>query len=198
MRRISEQLRADALTAGAAAQAQCRMAIVDGYDPARHCAKVRVMPENALSGWLPILAVWSGNGWGLFAPVTPGEQVMVYFQEGSKEAGFIAGRLFSTSDAPLPVPSGEFWLVHQSGSFLKLHNDGSVQLNTAGNLNATVGGKLVASASEFDLTGNLVVSGNITASGAISDAKSSMQAMRGTYDGHTHTANGAAPPTAQM
>lgn len=36
------------------------------------------------------------------------------------------------------------------------------------------------------LTGNLSVSGNITSGGQVSDVKSSMQAMRNTYNSHTH------------
>jgi hypothetical protein len=32
------------------------------------------------------------------------------------------------------VPSGEFWLVHQSGSYLKFTNDGDVLMNAARNM----------------------------------------------------------------
>jgi len=63
--------------------------------------------------------------------------VEVQFQEGDPEAGFVCQRFYNDSDRPLNVPSGEFWLVHQSGSLFKFHNDGSVEMQAATNLTAS-------------------------------------------------------------
>jgi len=175
-----------------------RVGIVSSYDPITYSAKVLIQPENTESGWLPISTPWSGNSWGMFCPPTPGDIVEVDFQEGGKEAGIIGQRHYGNVLNPLPVPSGEFWLVHKSGSFLKFHNDGSVALNTAGDLDATVSGqanltvsgKIVASAQEFDLTGNVKVTGDITASGDIYDlngAYGNVGHIRTVYDSHTHS-----------
>lgn len=174
-----------------------RFAIVTSYDPARYAAKVRIQPEDYETGFLPVATPWVGNGWGMFAPPTAGDVVEVHFQEGGKEAAYIALRFYGNIAQPLSVPSGEFWLVHKSGSFLKFNNDGSVELNTAGDLNATVGGqanltvtgKVVASAEEFDLNGNLIVTGDITATGEIYDenaTKGNIGHIRTIYDSHTH------------
>lgn len=175
-----------------------RFGIVTAYDPARYAAKVQVQPEGYETGFLPVTTPWVGNGWGMFAPPSVGDAVEVHFQEGGKDAAYIALRLYGNVAQPLSVPSGEFWLVHESGSFLKFKNDGSVEVNTAGDLDATVGGqanltvtgKVVASAAEFDLTGNLIVTGDITATGEIYDEngiKGHIGHIRTVYDSHTHS-----------
>lgn len=106
--------------------AQPRVGIVDGYNPTNFCVRVRLQPGDQITGWLPILTMWGGNGWGLFAPPQPGDVVKVLFQEGGKEAGVCLGRFFSNKTRPLNVPGGEFWLVHKTGSMVKLTNDGKV------------------------------------------------------------------------
>jgi phage baseplate assembly protein gpV len=174
-----------------------RIGIVSNYDPNTYSAKVYIQPEGTESGWLPVSTPWSGNGWGLFAPPSTGDIVEVDFQEGGKEAGIIGLRHFGDVLRPLAVPSGEGWLVHKSGSFLKFHNDGSVEMNTAQDLNVTVAGqanltvtgKVIASAQEFDLTGNLIVTGDIFATGDITDlngVSGTVGHIRTVYDSHTH------------
>ncbi|QEH36496.1 Phage-related baseplate assembly protein [Aquisphaera giovannonii] len=184
-----------------ARRAMPKTGIVTAYDPDHYCAKVELQPEGVETGWLPIRTPWSGNEWGMFCPPTPGDEVEVGFQEGGKQAGYVKLRAFGDRLRPLSVPAGEFWVVHKSGSFLKFKNDGSVELHAAEDLNATVAGqanlavtgKVVASATEFDLTGNVKVTGDITASGNIYDqngAKDHIGHIRDVYDGHTHPAPG--------
>lgn len=45
---------------------------------------------------------------------------------------------------------------------------------------------------------SLEVDGDITSTGNVADKIGTMQAMRQVYDGHSHSNNGAAPPTAKM
>jgi hypothetical protein len=134
-----------------------RMGIVDTYDPALYCAKVRLQPEDpdhperSLTGFLPIASEWVGNGWGLVCPPTAGDVVDVHFQEGGKNAGYISKRFFSSVTLPPMVssagaPSGEFWLVHQSGSFLKFTNDGKVTINSASDMDFISAGKIIMQA----------------------------------------------------
>jgi uncharacterized protein involved in type VI secretion and phage assembly len=115
-------------------QSLVRMGIVSSYDADHYAAKVRIQPEGHETGWLPVATPWVGNGWGLFAPPTEGDVVDVHFQEGGREAAFVSLRFFGDEAPPLSVPSGEFWLVHKSGSFVKFHNDGSVELSAASTL----------------------------------------------------------------
>lgn len=123
----------------AAASQDTRVATITSYNPATYAVKVQFQPSGVESGWLPIKTHWVGNGWGMQAGPTIGDLVTVAFQEGGHDAGVVIGALFNTQDQPMAVPSGEFWLQHKSGSFLKFLNNGDVQVVTSRDLLATVG-----------------------------------------------------------
>jgi phage baseplate assembly protein V len=195
--RIQNIMRREAARQGSQ-QALPKRGVVTAYDPNTYSAKVLIQPEGYETGFIPIGSEWVGSGWGLYCPPTPGDEVEINYQEGGKNAPYIGKRFYGNLAPPLNVPSGEFWLVHKSGTALKLTNDENASLNVAGNLNITVAGqvnltasgKVVASASEFDLTGNLIVTGNITATGDIFDnntSDGSMNHIRTIYDSHTHS-----------
>lgn len=161
MQGLLNAMRMQAMLAGNS-RVSTLMGKVKGYDPANYCAKVIIQPQNIETGWLPIASPWVGNGWGMVAPPTDGDIVMVVCQEGDINAGIISLRLFGDdARAPSGAPSGEFWLMHKSGSLLKFHNDGSVELTSNKNLTVTVGGdmnanvtgKAIITASEVDLIG---------------------------------------------
>ena len=82
---------------------------------------------------------------------------MVLAQEGNAEHGVIIGATFSTVQLPPVAPVGEFWLVHSSGSFIKLQNDGTIRMS-----------------------GDLYVSGNVY------DSHGPLSGLRAHYDEHTH------------
>ncbi|SOY56863.1 phage baseplate assembly protein V [Cupriavidus taiwanensis] len=116
--------------------AESRAGIVRSYDPDRAAARVEFVDRSNtsddealfISGWLPVTSPWVGNGWGMDAPPSPGDQVEVKFFGGSVENGYVCGRLYSDADRPPGAPSGEFWVVHKSGSSLKFKNDGTVEV----------------------------------------------------------------------
>ena len=195
--------------------AKPRIGIVTAYDPGNYMVKLLIQPEGVETGWLPVKSEWVGNGWGLFAPPSINDQVEIQFEGGSTEAGMSGQRFFTDQARPLGVQSGEFWLVHKSGSALKFHNDGTVDLVTSshlnatvgGNLNATVGGNLSAavtgtgtlSAASWNVTGactwtgNFTLAGNFLSSGTISDLNGShgdIGALRAAYDNHNHLVTG--------
>jgi phage baseplate assembly protein gpV len=176
-----------------ATQGKPRIGIIDSYDPNLYCAKVLLQPENVLTGFLPIGTEFVGNGWGLLFGPTVGDVVEVQYQEGGKNAGYIGKRFYSSVTVPPgPVPSGEVWLVHQCGSFIKLTNDTKLTVNAVGDLDATVGGatNLTSTGNVTMTTPNLIVNGNIIATGDITDqsetTNESMQAMRAKYNEHVH------------
>ena len=166
MQRLLNALKAQAgaLDQGAA---QPRFGVVASVDPSSATARVNLQPEGVLSGWLPVLTPWAGNGWGMMCLPSPGDQVLVLAHEGDADHGIIAGRAFSAAATPPVAPSGEFWLVHQSGTALKLVSDGTVQI-----------------------TGDLHVSGDVC------DAHGSLDRLRQHYDQHTHPGV-SGPPTPQ-
>jgi uncharacterized protein involved in type VI secretion and phage assembly len=140
-----------------AARGQARYGVVASFDPATYTARVLLQPEGVLSGWLPILSGWVGSGWGLAAPPAPGDQVLVLAQEGDAEHGIIAGRAFSAAAPPPQAPVGEMWLVHASGAFVKLQNDGTVRIG-----------------------------GDLHVAGRIFDQQGALDTLRQDYDAHTH------------
>jgi phage baseplate assembly protein gpV len=156
---------------------QPRFGIVASVDPARAAARVTLQPEGVLTGWLPILSGWVGPGWGMACPPSPGDQVLVLAQEGQSESGVIVGRAWSDQARPVAAPVGEFWLVHASGSFVKLCNDGSIRIQ-----------------------GNVTVAGNMTVTGDVTDGGGSLNRLRQHYDAHIHNdpqGGEVSPPTPQ-
>ncbi len=111
------------------ARALVMLGIVQSFDPNKYAVKVMLQPDGIETGWLPLTSIWIGNNWGLFAPPNPGDMVDVHFVEGSIEAGFVSQRFYNNQARPLAVLSGEFWLVHKSGSFIKFTNDQKLSLN---------------------------------------------------------------------
>lgn len=146
-----------------------RFGLVSSFDPKAYAARVLLQPENVLTGWLPVLSAWVGAGWGLAAPLVPGAQVLVIAQEGDAEQGVVVGAVWSTVDTPLAAPAGELWLQHEKGSFIKLLSDGTISL----------------SASQVNVTGNLVVSGDISDQNG---AHGTVAALRQAHDLHVHVA----------
>lgn len=146
---------------------QARFAVVSSFDSSAYAARVMLQPENVLSGWLPVLAGWIGAGWGMAAPLSPGDQVLVLGQEGDAEQAVVLGRLWSNAEPPPAAPVGELWLVHGSGAFIKLRNDGTIALQ----------------ASTVSIEGNLMVSGEISDLGG---AHGNLDALRQAYDRHVH------------
>jgi phage gp45-like len=107
---------------------QIKFGTVTSVNSQKATARVLIQPDGVLSGWLPVLSQWVGSGWGMICLPNPGDQVLLVPHEGDLEQGIIIGRSFSSKQLPPVAPGGEFWLVHQSGSFLKLCNDGTIRI----------------------------------------------------------------------
>jgi phage baseplate assembly protein V len=116
-----------------------RFAIVDAYDPNTYRATVVLSPspdgKTPLSGYMPVLTGYMGNGWGVVAPLQQGDQVVVVFVQNHPDQGVILGRIY---DRPHPPPkradtqaaaAGEIVLVHASGSRIQLTEDQKVLIN---------------------------------------------------------------------
>ena len=91
-------------------------------------------------------------------PPSPGDQVLVLAQEGDAEHGIIVGRAFSSAHAAPDTPVGELWLMHKSGSFIKLQNDGTIQMH-----------------------------GDLHVEGDVYDRQGSLSRLRSHYNAHGHT-----------
>lgn len=184
VRREIERSRADV--------ARTRLATVTSYDDQTYMVKVEIQPEGHETGWIPIASPWVGEGWGLFAPPSVGDQVEVEFQEHDDQSGMVCHRLFNDVDVPVAgVKQTEFFLIHKTGSCLKFKANGDVEIHVAGNLTMEVEGNITSSASRWDHEGDLYVEGDV------SDSNGSMQEMRDIYNSHNGHGSGG-PPSPQM
>lgn len=168
MRVIANAMRLQAQRA-LASVVSSRIGQIKSYDPSTFTARVQLQPDSIMTGWLPVASPWIGNGWGLFAAPNIDDMVAVEYINGDLEAGTVVGRFWNLEDLPLPVPSGEFWLVHKKGASFKLKNDGSltiddgkgasVELDGAGNIKSTGSWKHTGT---IDVTGAATFESNAT------------------------------------
>jgi hypothetical protein len=132
--------------------AQNRIGIVTSVNPTTYLAKVTIEPEGVQSGWLPIETVWVGNGWGMSCPPNIGDQVRLSPQDGDANSLMITGRIFSSQQQPPPANAGEMVMVHVSGSYFKLLNDGGIHSNG-----------VWSHIGAFNVQGAITATGNVTA-----------------------------------
>lgn len=168
-----------------AQQGQPRFGIVSsvnsGPNGGPYTAKVRMQPEDVLTGWLPVLSSMVGPGWGLVSPPYPGQQVFVIPDTGDHAHGVIVGATWSqpagnptpqppgsAAGAAAPVLPGEFAIVSKPGSYIRGSNDGSILLK-AGGASITLqsaDNSITMAADRLTITiGNVAI--NITSAGGI-------------------------------
>ena len=169
-------------------RATTKVGVVTSYDPGSASARVEIQPvdpdhpDKSLTGWLPVASAWVGNGWGIDAPVSPGDQVEVQFFDGEIENGVICARLFSDQARSTGAQSGEFFLTHASGSKLQFHNDGTVTLISAGTL--------TSQATQWNHTGPVQIDGTLVVTQTITgQAGMSVSGNNGTGNSMSITGN---------
>ena len=145
-------------------QAQPRYGIVSSVDPAAYTVRVLLQPESVLTGWLPVLSCWVGNGWGMTCLPLPGQPVLVLAQEGAADHGMVIAAGFSDATRPPENNVGEFSLRHKSGSSITLANDGTVRI-----------------------IGDMYVAGSVHASAMVSDGTGTLNGLRQHHNIHMHT-----------
>lgn len=171
--------------------ASSKLGIVTSADPNAYAVKVRLQPEDVLSGWLPVTAEWTGSGWGDFCLPLPGDQVRVSFQEGDSGAGIVVGKVYSDEQRPpTGALAGERWLMHQSGSLIRLRNNGNVEIvgaadlpvTVAGNVTLAVTGNVTITAAALTITGDTTIDGDLTITGTVIGGEKGVN-----LDTHVHT-----------
>ncbi len=174
-------------------RADPRFGVIDGVDPANHTARVRFQPEDTLSGWLPVMALSVGNGWGLHALPAVGAQVVVGFQEGGAEAGFIMGGFYSQQQRPPGTPAGSIWLTSEAGARVKINQDGTLEMSSE--VLAHLTSAVLAKVSSEAMAQVLAPTVQLGASGGPFLALLT-QAAASVFNTHTHA--GGPAPTQQM
>lgn len=173
-----------------------RQGIITAYDPSRPAVKVQLQPSGEETGWIPLKSLWVGNGWGLSIGPMIGAVVEVDFDNGNVNVGSAGLQFFNDEDVCPGAPSGEFWLVHQSGSLLKFLNSGQVLIQDKAGSSISMNGDGTGTAtfkSGLTINANTQINGWLKASKDISDnngAYGTVNAIRATYNGHNHYENG--------
>lgn len=104
-----------------------RTGIVSSYDPDAYAIKARLQPDDIETGWMPILVLMAGKGWGVYAAPDNGDQCLMLFQEGDPTVGLCIGFLPSDEDKPPRVETGEIMLIAKDAdASIKLKPDGKI------------------------------------------------------------------------
>ncbi|EPS1221704.1 hypothetical protein ACVBR5_000935 [Burkholderia cenocepacia] len=185
--------------------AHSRYALVKSVDPNTYSVKVQLQPDGAMTGWIPVKSQWVGSGWGIASLPTIEQLVVVDPIDGFNDAWIVSGYLYNDSERPPASAVGELRMVHQSGSYLRLTNDGKVGINGQAEVDVS------APTINIQAVGNVAVNAGGTASvtapaiqlGASGQSLLSFvtSAFTSLFNGHTHPEHDGGntqPPTQQM
>jgi phage baseplate assembly protein V len=137
--------------------AQPRIGLIASVGDDGTTARVRIQPEDVMTGWLPISHHHASNQVGIISPPNTGDQVVLIPHEGDAEQWIIIGRLYSDVDVPPQSPATN-----------KPIAPGEVAIFTPNAWLHFTGGKIFGAATEFNFTGDVNITGNVTATQNIS------------------------------
>lgn len=160
--------------------------IVTSFDPDNFTVQVQLHPATEddpaiITGNIPLLSPWIGDGWGMFCPPNLNDLVVVLYQQNNYQSALGAMRIFNNTARPLPVPSGEFWLVHASGTYFKMTNDGKLLLNGDVEIDVTSPEIKITASTEITVNSPSVKLGNGSLKKLVTDA------LISAYNSHVHT-----------
>ncbi|MGY1448690.1 phage baseplate assembly protein V [Pseudomonas chlororaphis] len=107
-----------------------RAGTITSYDKVNGMVKVAIQPEGRETNWLKLDCPGVGNGWGVQIGPQIGDEVTISFDSSDPQLGRVTARHTNSLNLAMPVPSGEIWMVHQSGALLKFNTDGTVSLHS--------------------------------------------------------------------
>ncbi|HFK5702777.1 TPA: phage baseplate assembly protein V [Enterobacter roggenkampii] len=169
-----------------------RQGVITAYDPKEYAIKASLQPTGEETGWIPLGTPWAGNGWGFAAGPMIGAEVQIDFDSGTIGVGMAGGQFYNNEDRSPGPPSGELWIVHQSGSMLKFLNSGAVVIQdkagTVFSLNGD-GTSTHTASSGMTINANIQNNGNFQSSGYVKDQNGvhgSLGDLRIKYNGHKH------------
>ncbi len=159
-----------------------RFGIVSQIDPINVQARVSFEDDESTSFWLPVLQTKTLND-KFYAMPDIGEQVACLMDENSED-GVILGAIYSTEDISATQSEKQLSVNLEDGSYINADKENQT---------------LTVAFSKMKLIGNIEHDGTFTntagikSNADITDKTSSMQAMRDTYNPHTHIGNQGSP-----
>lgn len=100
--------------------------VVIKFDEKNYTARIK-LSDGTETGWLRVGTPLAGDGFGIFLPPQPGDEVVVVFPGGEPGEGFIGWRLWGKDSPPAGKPK-EIVIKHWSGCAIKITEDGSIEL----------------------------------------------------------------------
>ena len=152
-----------------------RFGIVSQIDPINVQARVSFEDDESTSFWLPVLQTKTLKD-KFYAMPDIGE-----------EDGVILGAIYSTEDVPVVTSEKQISLNLENNSLINIDKETNSLNITFENINLN---------GNINHTGKLINTDGIKSNSDITDKTSSMQAMRDTYNPHTHTGNQGSPTSA--
>jgi len=162
-----------------------KFGIVTNINPALAQARVQFADDDILSFWLPILQQKTQKD-KFYAIPDIGEHVACLMDTNSEE-GVILGAIYSALDDTPANSKNQLMIKFEDESFIKFDKETGI---------LTLKFKGIDVISDINQTGKFQNSDGITSASDVSDKTSSMQAMRDTYNPHTHTGNLGSPTSA--
>ncbi len=156
--------------------AEMRVGTIESIGPDGTTARVTIMPEGILSGWLPVGFASVGANC-IIVPPNQGDLVLIEPHEGDAENWVISHRIFSTASPPPnspatgnPIKPGELAIIMGCGSYL--------HFDVAGN----VWGK---AATQWNMVGNVKWTGTMDVTGEVTAGSGGADQVG--LQTHTHT-----------
>lgn len=155
---------------------------VTNINPLTAKARIEFADDNMTSYWLPILQKKTLKD-KYYSVVDIGEQVACLMDENCED-GVILGAIYTSLDEVPAISSSQHLVKFEDGSFVEYNRENEM---------LTVVAKTINLIGDVVHTGKLENTDGITSNSDIADKTSSMQAIRDTYNSHTHTGNQGSP-----
>ena len=162
-----------------------RFGIVSQIDPINVQARVSFEDDESTSYWLPILQTKTLKD-KFYSMPDIGEQVACLMDENSED-GVILGAIYSTEDVSITQSEKQLSVNLEDGSYINADKE---------NQTLTVAFSKMKLIGDIEHEGTFTNTAGIKSNSDITDKTSSMQAMRETYNPHTHTGNQGSPTSA--
>lgn len=167
-----------------ATTARPRWGVVASVDPAGPYVRVKLKPEDVLTGWMPVLQQAAGGGWSVTTLPTPGMQALVIFDLGDAQNGIVVGFSHSTGArlASIPASEGAGGTVNPTATPL-----------AAGEtvLSGPDGQAIRIGPAGIYLRGTVMIDGNLRVNGHVNDKIGTLDGLRQHYNAHRHQETGS-------
>ncbi len=152
--------------------------------------KLKVNIGELQTAWLPMLTQRAGNDVSWW-PLEVGEQVVVLSPSGDLTQGVVLGAINQKSVPAIADHNSVHRMIYADGAVIEYDRE-THQLNAVLPDGATT--ELVSDGG-VTIIGDVIVTGNIKATGEVIDHTRSMKADRDIYNSHTHSGVKTGPGT---